>query len=55
MHKWEIKSEMFSAKHGLVHKNEKRPNLVLQRGKNTIWFWESLGLRCLWGMKPDFV
>ena len=27
--KWEIKSKMPLAKHGLVHKNEKRPNLVL--------------------------
>ena len=55
MQKWKIKSKMLLAKHGLVHENEIKPNLVLQRGKNTFWFWESLGLQCLWGMKPNLV
>ena len=55
MQKWEIKSKMPLAKHGLVYENDIRPNLTLQRGKNTFWFWERLGLRWLWGMKPNLV
>ena len=55
MQKWEIKSKMPLAKHGLVHENEIRPNIVSLRGKKTFWFWESLRHQCLLGMKPNLI
>ena len=43
------------AKQGLVMDERIRQKIGLRMGIFTFWFWESLGLWFLWGMKPNLV
>ena len=55
MRKESQKKKKEIAKQGLVMDERIRPKIGLRMNIFTFWFWESLGLWCLWGMKSNLV